>query len=72
MLHLYAPFFNGDVINVSGWKDEDGEGGNYKSYFIKANNYTVSNIKGHKKGLGSVGLQYREIELDLLEKSRIL
>ena len=68
MLRLYAPFFNGDVINVSGWKDEDGEGGNYKSYFTNANNYTISNVKGHKKGLGSAGPRYREVELDILQE----
>ena len=65
MLRLYASLFNGDVINVSGWGDEDGEGGKYKSYFISARSYVVSNIKGHRKGLGSAGIEYEEVGIDL-------
>ena len=56
------------MINVSGWKDEDGEGGNYKSYFIKANNYTVSNIKVTRRVL--VRWDYNtgsELDLESLE-----
>lgn len=65
MLSKYAGYFTGDVINVSGWKDGDGEGGYYREYFKKASGYTVSNIRGQGKGLGSVTDGYQEIELDL-------
>jgi hypothetical protein len=68
MLRVYAPYFGGKVLNVSGWKDEDGEGGRYKSYFKKATSYFLSNIEGHKKGLGASGGEYQEIELDLLKE----
>lgn len=63
-LRKYASLFSGDVVNVSGWKDEDEEGSRYKDYFTKAASYTVTNVGGQKKGLGSAG-GYREIELDL-------
>jgi len=66
MLRKYAPHFAGNIINVSGWKDEDGVGGWYRDYFINTMNYTVSNVGGQKKGLGSA-VGYDEIELDLLQ-----
>lgn len=66
MLKKYAPYFSGDVINVSGWKDEDGEGGYYRRYFNNNSSYTVSNVFGQEKGLGSAKGDYKEIELDLL------
>lgn len=66
MLHKYAQHFAGTIINVSGWKDEDGVGGWYKDYFTNVIHYTVSNVGGQGKGLGSA-VGYDEIELDLLQ-----
>lgn len=45
-LEKVAPLFTGDVINVSGWRDENKEGGHYRDYFTGANHYTVSNHGG--------------------------
>ena len=45
-LKIHAPLFAGDVVNVSGWKDEDKEGGLYQSYFTKASNYAITNYWG--------------------------
>ena len=65
MLRRYAPAFGGDIINVSGWKDEDSQGGHYRDYFTAATSYAVSNVGGQSKGFGSA-TGYEEIELDLL------
>ena len=40
--------FDGAVINVSGWRDEDQRGGHYRDYFSRASAYAVSNFKGTK------------------------
>lgn len=50
------------VINVSGWKDSDKEGGYYKNYFIKEVDYYVSNYPDDKeKGVSNVD----DIQIDL-------
>ena len=47
----FKNFFYGDVLNVSGWKDEDKEGFLYKErYFKNANNYFISNYKSEFRG----------------------
>ena len=46
VLRRLGPLFEGDVINVSGWKDQDKEGAHYRDYFSSAANYFVSNTKG--------------------------
>lgn len=45
-LKKITPIFTGDVINVSGWADEDKEGKTYKEYFKRARSYTISNLGG--------------------------
>jgi len=45
-LGTYAPLFGGNVVNVSGFRDEDKEGRTYKSYFTKASRYDVTNYWG--------------------------
>ncbi len=67
ILRKYAAFFVGSIINVSGWKDGDGEGGVYKEYFINATDYSISNVGGQHKGLGAAPTGYREYEIDLLK-----
>lgn len=62
ILKYYAPIFKGHVINVSGWRDEDREGGTYREYFTNADSYTISNAATSEKGLGSTT---SEIALDL-------
>jgi hypothetical protein len=46
VLRSIAPVFTGDVINVSGWKDEDKDGAHYRDYFTGATSYAVSNYVG--------------------------
>lgn len=38
----------GDVVNVSGWRDEDKEGGHYRDYFGGARSYSVTNFGGYR------------------------
>ncbi len=63
-LRKFSHLFSGDIINVSGWKDDDKEGSKYKNYFINANNYYISNYYGEQ------GYQNQDCEilLDLEEK----
>jgi hypothetical protein len=56
-LRKFARLYDGPVINVSGWKDEDQAGGHYRDYFSAATAYTVSNFAGTK------GAQGREAEV---------
>lgn len=66
MMHQYAPFFSGDVINVSGASDSDYYGSFYQDYFKDINHYTISNARTADKGLGSVtNNSVTEIEIDL-------
>ena len=48
VLRKIAPQFDGDVINVSGWHDEDKEDGRYRDYFINARSYAVTNYGGYR------------------------
>jgi len=68
MLRKYSNYFSGNVINVSGWIDKDGQGGHYIDYFKNASSYTVSNVGDQKKGFGSIGSEYKEIEINLLKE----
>jgi hypothetical protein len=61
-LERFAGLFEGDVVNVSGWKDIDKEGRRYKDYFTRAASYSVTNFKAEVKGMQ--GLE-NEIFLDL-------
>ncbi len=45
-LRKISPLFTGDVVNVSGWKDQDKQGGTYKTYFTSANRYSITNYWG--------------------------
>jgi hypothetical protein len=65
LLRIIAPQLTGDVVNVSGWRDEDKEGGFYRDYFINAKSYVVTNFGGYR-GEGSGG----ELSLNLEEELR--
>ncbi len=60
-LKKFAHMYQGSVINVSGWKDMDKQGGRYQDYFVNAKDYHVSNIDGCR---GKNGLP-NEIHIDL-------
>ena len=60
-LRKFAPLYDGDVINVSGWRDEDKTGSSYRGYFSAARSYAVSNFVGERGIQGHPG----EVALDL-------
>lgn len=62
-LSRFSHLFQGSVINVSAWRDEDKEGSRYESYFINASSYAKSNFDG-ARGLAEGSPD--SIELDLL------
>jgi hypothetical protein len=60
VLRAIAPSFDGDVLNVSGWRDEDKEGGRYRDYFSRARSYGVTNFGGYRGDSGGA-----QVQLDL-------
>lgn len=67
MLRKYGSAVGGAVINVSGWDDQDRQGGRYQDYFPNKTSYTISNAPTEGKGFGSVqDRSVQEIELNLL------
>lgn len=63
-LMKFASLFEGDVVNVSGWKDIDKQGKHYKDYFASANSYTITNYKAEARGYQGIE---NEIFLNLEE-----
>lgn len=65
-LKKFAKLFDGDVVNVSGWRDEDKEGQVYRSYFSSARSYTITNYKSEARGYqGGQGEIFLDLTLDL-------
>lgn len=65
-LKKFAPFFKGDIVNVSGWTDEDKEGKTYNEYFTNKKSYSISNYKADEKGLqGFENEFFLDLESDL-------
>lgn len=64
-LRKFAPLFDGDVINVSGWRDEDKTGGHYRDYFTAAKSYCVSNYRGESGVTGAAGEVFVDLEAEL-------
>lgn len=60
-----ATLFEGDIINVSGWRDEDKTGGHYQDYFSQAKSYTVSNYRGESGLTGRASEIFIDLEADL-------
>ena len=68
-LSKFASLFTGDIINVSGWKDEDKEGRKYEDYFINKTKYSISNYKSEACGLqGYENEFFLNLESELPEK----
>ncbi|ABV51075.1 Hypothetical protein P9215_14621 [Prochlorococcus marinus str. MIT 9215] len=61
VLRSFANIFEGEVINVSGWEDEDKEGGFYKDYFKNCSSYKISNYGETYRG----NLREGDISIDL-------
>jgi hypothetical protein len=65
ILRRMAPMFDGDVINVSGWNDDDKQGGRYRDYFAAARSYGLTNYGGYR-GVADSGTDIRlDLEADL-------
>ena len=64
VLRQIAPLFKGDVVNVSGWRDEDKEGGLYRDYFSAARSYRVTNFGGFRGESANTTLRL-DLEKDL-------
>ena len=64
-LRKVAHLFEGDIVNVSGWKDEDKEGGFYKDYFSSKSPYSITNFKSDMRGFQG---SENEIFLNLTEE----
>jgi len=62
-LKKFAFQFDGEVVNVSGWKDIDKQGSKYEEYFINASDYWITNYKSEARGFQ--GDRKNEIFLDL-------
>ena len=61
-LERIAGSFDGDVVSVSAWRDEDKEGRRYRDYFTAARSYVLTNYQADMRGLQGVA---GEIFLDL-------
>ena len=65
-LKKIAHLFEGDIVNVSGWKDIDKEGNFYKDYFTNADSYSITNYKAEAKGFqGYKNEIFLDLEADL-------
>lgn len=60
--------FDGDVVNVSAWRDEDKAGRRYRDYFPNARSYTLTNFRTEMRGFqGLDGEVFLNLELPLPE-----
>lgn len=64
-LRRFSSVLDGDVINVSGWKDEDKEGGHYRDYFGRHASYSISNFFGERGVTGAEGELFIDLESPL-------
>src|SRR5512145_328456 len=45
-----GPLFDGDIVNVSAWRDDDKAGRRYRDYFPRARSYTMTNFRTDMRG----------------------
>jgi hypothetical protein len=69
-LRRIAPLFDGRVINVSGWRDEDKVGGHYRDYFTRAAGYDISNFSGDRGTADGAGAIFLDLEGDVAAELR--
>jgi len=63
-LRAVGALYDGRVINVSGWRDEDKAGGHYCDYFPAAAAYAVSNFSGARGVSDGEGEVFLDLEAD--------
>lgn len=62
-LRRLGPLFKGHVVNISGYRDEDKEGGMYRDYFPEAADYSITNYDGSGVvGDGAEGSIYLDLQ----------
>ncbi|GAA5784358.1 hypothetical protein [Chitiniphilus shinanonensis] len=61
-LRQFGRLFTGDILNVSGWRDEDKNGGHYRDYFPAARSYSISNYSGECGVSGVEGEVFLDLE----------
>jgi hypothetical protein len=60
--------FEGDVVNVSAWRDEDKAGGHYRDYFPRARSYSLTNFRADMRGYQGIdGELFLDLEQPLPE-----
>lgn len=65
-LKKFAGWFPGDIVNVSGWRDEDKAGAHYADYFTQKTSYTITNYKREARGVqGGPGEVFLDLEAPL-------
>jgi hypothetical protein len=65
-LARFAGWFPGDIVNVSGWRDEDKSGAHYADYFTQKASYTITNYKREARGVqGGANEVYLDLEAPL-------
>lgn len=70
-LKKWAPLFKGDILNVSGWRDEDKQQGVYRDYFVNASSYALTNYWGtDASNDGAPDSLFLDLEAPLPDKMR--
>ena len=65
-LARFAGWFPGDIVNVSGWRDEDKSGAHYADYFTQKASYTLTNYKHEARGVqGGANEVFLDLEAPL-------
>lgn len=65
VLRELCPHFGGEVVNVSGFMDEDKQNGHYRDYFPKASSYSITNYAGSGViGDGAEGSIYLDLQAE--------
>ena len=65
-LARFGGLFSGDIVNVSGWRDDDrsGENRRYADYFTGKRSYTVTNFSGKRGDEADPGAQSLFLDLE--------
>lgn len=70
-LRACGPRFTGDILNVSGWRDEDKQGGHYRDYFPNAASYRITNYWGtDSRNDGAADSLFLDLEAPLPDSMR--
>lgn len=70
-LATIGTLFDGDVVNVSAWRDEDKAGRRYRDYFPRARSYAITNYRSDMRGLqGWKGEMFLDLEEELAPERR--